>query len=232
MTLTNVCQLSDIYYIADHQIELNQRYVSLSDRIYTDGKASHHVDKEGYIIIESIIDANYLVFIDKNGDVCLWVYKYIPDTMYKTIIDHLNLLRTQTGIGKHAVISHDDENNDPMKSSSEGIPAAYPNKQYKQNKDYKRENDEYLKQAPAEIVDVNNFICTECGELIDRNVSLNSDLSIICTCNNCGTRFTLVPSKYYIIKSKVINNNLDSNGIPEYMLNFYNLSERIEEDES
>ena len=240
MILTNVCQLADVYYIADHQIDLNQRYVSLSDRIYTDGKASHHVDKEGYIIIESLINASYIVFIDKSGDVCLWVYKYIPDTMYKTIMDHLNLLRSQTGIGKHAVVFHDDEVDGIDTTISEGIPAAFPmevsnkpKQQYiQQDKNYNRNNDEYLKQAPADIVDVNNFICTECGDLIDRNISMNIDSSINCTCNHCGTVFKLIPSKYYIIKSKVINNNLGSNGIPEYMINFNKVNSEEEEDES
>ena len=55
------------------------------------------------------------------------------------------------------------------------------------------------------LVDVNNMTCTECGSTDFSKFSVSaSSNEIECTCKNCKTKFKLIPSKYYIIKSKTI----------------------------
>lgn len=101
MNLSNVCAISDTYYIAENKLELNQEYLSSSELIYTDGNYNSHINKDGYIKIFDVYDANYLVFIDESGNLFLAVYKFIADIKFKDIINAINDIREQTGMHKH-----------------------------------------------------------------------------------------------------------------------------------
>ena len=103
MTFENVLDLFDNYYIADTQAALNQEYIANSSSIYCDGTYDHHVKSDGYIKIYNISNtANYIIFLDKNGDLFISIYKYIDEAKFKQIVDYLNDLRKSTGIRRHS----------------------------------------------------------------------------------------------------------------------------------
>ena len=60
------------------------------------------------------------------------------------------------------------------------------------------------------LIDVNNMTCTECGSVEFSNFSISTAGEIECTCKKCRTKFKLIPSKYYIIKSKTIIMNTEN----------------------
>ena len=75
MRINDLCSLSDQYYIAECKEELNKKYVSSSEVIYTDGTNTRRIDEDGYIHIENV-DAEYIIFIDRDDKVYLGIYKY------------------------------------------------------------------------------------------------------------------------------------------------------------
>jgi hypothetical protein len=90
--------------VVDKKSNFNNTYIASSNIIYSDGKFSTAIDSNGYIKINNISeDTNYLIFIDQDGDIFLVIYKYIPETKFKDIIDKLNIVRGQTGMKKHTV---------------------------------------------------------------------------------------------------------------------------------
>ena len=71
------------------------------------------------------------------------------------------------------------------------------------NEEYieKKENNDILKTS--DIIDINNFRCTECGnnEFIFFRSSRTVD-ALETKCSRCKTEYELMPSKYYKISSK------------------------------
>lgn len=184
MTLSNLCSLADTYYIAEHKPELNQTYISSSEFIYSDGTFKHHINNDGYIEIGEIVDANYVTFIDQAGNLYLAIYKYIQEIKFKEIIDRINKIRDQTGMHKHSTVIVDND--------SDAEPPA--------------EKDKILtNSADGDLVNVNNMVCSICGsnKFVEPFV-YDADHNITCECENCRTVYYLIPSKYYIIKSKTI----------------------------
>ena len=216
LTLPTICSMFDNYYIANHKADLNKTYLASSELIYSDGTYRHHVDKEGYIVITEVSDANYLIYIDQCGDICLWVYENIIEVKYKDIVDSLNTLREQTKMHKHTINNHD-----VCAIKEEHLTELY-------EKEPKREEDPILVNAPAEIVNINSFTCSECGSTsFEAQRKQNGKFKYICM--NCKTKYILIPSKYYIIKSKTISNDLSKNGVAaSYAIN---TNEDDEEDE-
>ena len=221
MTLTNLCDLFDCSFIADHKADLNSNYKASSDLIYSDGKIESHIDKDGYIIIESVDDdANYLVFLDQNGDIFLAVYRYLLEVKYKEVIDCLNNIRSQTGIKRHQLIDYDTDNNkekfkynnmndDDSLSKFTGVVVVE-----KDNiEEPLREDDEVLvSENDAKLVNINNMECDECGSnKFIEPFWLYRDGRLKCKCAECGTIYDLIPSKYYLINSKRIFNNAEHN---------------------
>ena len=186
MNLADICTIADSYYIAENKLELNQEYLSSSELIHSDGTFSHHINKDGYIVIYDIVDANYIVFIDQSGDLFLGIYRYIQDIKFKEIIDNMNVIRNQTGMHKH--------------NASVEVTDIEPN----------RECDPVLKDAADDLVNINNMICTECGSKdFVEPFAYDSDKNITCQCKTCSTIYKLSPSKYYAIKSKTIFSNVN-----------------------
>lgn len=168
MRINDLCSFSDQYYIAECKEELNKKYVSSSEVIYTDGTNTRRIDEDGYIHIENV-DAEYIIFIDRDDKVYLGIYKYIQDSKHKEIIDELKMIRLQ---------------NKNMSSAK---------------------NQSTNNIALDDIIDINNMVCTECGSKDLSKFSTNTSTGEIeCTCKVCKTKFKLVPSKYFVIKSKTI----------------------------
>jgi len=111
MTLDNICTLFDSYYIAEKRSELNTKYIASSELIYSDGQFNHRINSDGYITIDNVKDAEYIIFIDQNGDVFIAIYKYIYDLKFKDIITNVNKIRSSTGMRKHSIVSHEDTPN-------------------------------------------------------------------------------------------------------------------------
>ena len=106
MTFENILDLFDDHYVAETQAALDQEYTANSNNIFCDGSFEHHVKSDGYIKIYNIShDANYVIFLDKDGDLFISIYKYIDEPKYKHIIDHLNELRKTTGVHRHSAHS-------------------------------------------------------------------------------------------------------------------------------
>jgi len=204
MTLNNLCQLFDTYYVAQHKSELNRRYVVSSELLFSDGTYDHHIDKEGYISVNNVENANYFIYIDPTGNLCLWIYELTPETLFKEIINAMNKIRQQTGMHKHSV--------EYNKNKKDTIP-----------EELDKMSDDLIKNAPAEIININTFECTECNS--NDFIKTRSGNVIILNCKKCRTKFKLIPSKYYIIKSKTLYTDLTNNGIRDYI-------EEVENDEN
>ena len=199
MNLINLCAMADSYYIAEHKAEINQNYLSSSELIYTDGECEHHINRDGYIEISNITNANYIVFMDQAGNVFLSIYKYILDVKYKDVLDALNQLRAQTGMYKHNANYEVPKNNlDVNPNKIEPL----------------REDDEILKLGPDELVNVNSMKCSICGSTdFIEPFKYDYNWNIKCQCKKCNTIYTLIPSKYYLVKSKKLFNKLEDNVI-------------------
>lgn len=201
MTLLNLCSLADSYYIAELKGELNQDYFSSSDLIYSDGTFDHHINKDGYIKITNLQGANYILFMDQSGNIFLSIYKYTSEPKYKEIIDNMNHIRDQTGMYKH---SESIFNN--IAAPKINIP--------KDKVEVPREEDEVLKLANDELVNINNLSCSVCGSTnFVEPFELDHEGTIRCQCNQCRTIYELMPSKYYLVKSKTIFNAIQDNTI-------------------
>lgn len=232
MTLVNICNLADAYYIAKHKYEINQDHIASSTLIYSDGTCKHHVNNDGYIHITSVEGATYLIYLDQEGNVFLWIYELTPELKYKEIIDSMNKLRQITGMQKHSIEVKSKINNkkdsktEEFKDKKEEIKTDNVDKEKPEQfiiepvrpRLFKREDDKYISAAPAEIVDVNNLVCTECKSTEFSSYIENNDYSIECTCDKCGTSFIFVPSKYYILKQKIVPTDMSSNEILPYLI--------------
>ena len=190
MNLAQLCQLADVFYIAENKKELDQHYIASSEIIFTDGKNKHHIDADGYICIKDIDNANYIIFLDQDGNIYLGIYKYIQESKYKEIVDGLHHIREQLGLHKHArthINTPEEEAEKPPEPMTD-------------RRDHTNES-----IISDDLVDINNPICEECGSTeFNTPFIYNSKYEIECVCSKCGIQYTLVPSKYYIIKSKTI----------------------------
>lgn len=189
MKLENLCDLFDSHEIVDKKDALSKVYVASSSIIYSDGEFDQYVDKDGYVRITNITDAMYIMFLDIEGDLFISIYKYIPETHYKEVIDRMNKIRNQMGMQRHNNI-HSDFFVDLEKSS--------------------------LLETDNTLVDVNNLKCGECGNNMRKKFKKDKD--IVAICDTCNLKYLLIPSKYYVIKAKEIlyssiSNELDLNNI-------------------
>lgn len=175
--LQNVCNLFDSYFIAEKQNQLNKEYKAVSDNIITDGNYDHRINGDGYIVISNISEtANYLIFIDQNGDLFLAVYKYTPSIKFKDITDAGIKIRKNTGIKKHSVLA----------DSTSLIPSFVKPSDITQS---------------GLLVDINTFKCPDCKKNMIFGKFPESE-TIIAYCKNCQMEYALVPSKYYVIKAR------------------------------
>lgn len=102
-TLEQLCGLFDKYEIVDTQMKIDREYYSSSDVIHTDGDIKTSVNYDGYITIESVVNATYLMFMDLEQKIYLCVYKYVPKTQYKHIKQELQILKNKIGVDDNIV---------------------------------------------------------------------------------------------------------------------------------
>lgn len=180
MLLQNVCSFTDSYYIAEYRSELNQDFYASSEMIYTDGTYDHEITCDGYIHIKNLYNADYILFLDKSSELFLGVYKHIHEVKFKEIVYGINTLRK--------------EMQDLQGSEDE------------KTKEEKEEERSELEITNSNMVDINNMVCTEChkSDFKEPFTYIPDTGELICECNVCHTIFTLIPSKYYLIKNKSI----------------------------
>lgn len=175
MTIDELCKLEfEQYEIVDSKVDIDKEYWSSSDMIFTDGEIKSNINREGYIHITSVKDANYVMFADRDNIPYICVYKYIYDNMFKEIIDKANILKER--ILKISGVETSAEDTKP--------------------------DDKPI----SDLVDINNFRCTECGydgKFSYKRTESNID-ALETKCPKCNAIFTFVPSKYYKLASKKV----------------------------
>jgi DNA-directed RNA polymerase subunit M/transcription elongation factor TFIIS len=176
VTINNVCSLFDQFEIVDVQAGLNREYYASSEIVYSDGEVESNINSEGYIHITYVHNATYIIFIDRDDNCFLCIYKYASETKYKEIIDNMNRLKKLSGKidDKEAKIQEDIDN--------------------------------ISKTITDDLIDINEFKCTECKSTDKMNFTRSTKESdvLMCKCNHCKTEYTFTPSKYYRLASKKI----------------------------
>ena len=196
MNLSEVIDLTDAYYIAEHKAELNMKYKSVSNIIFTDGSYKHHVDKHAFIIIENLIDANYIVLVDDHDRVFLGVYKHCSQALYRDIVDSIYDIREQLGINKKDTEQQEEKLKDPS-ISEEDTPLI----------DVKHHKHEGLDNPDDGLISLSDLKCDHCGSTeFDEGTIATDVFALRYKCKQCGTVFTLVPVKYSIYSKTIIVN--------------------------
>lgn len=176
MTVNEVCEYFDLSEIVNTQMDIDRDYYSAIGKVYTDGIVKSHITREGYIHITSVKDATYFIFLNREYQTCLCVYKYIPDITCKYIIENLHLLKSK--INEVNEISEDTTELDNYTD----------------------------KLIDDDVIDLNTFTCTECeseNKMIFIRSKTNPD-ALETKCTTCKTEYIFVPSKYYKLASKRI----------------------------
>ena len=95
--IKHILELADEYFILQHKSNLEQSsHTAYSTAIYTDGKYKTSVNSStGFIEIYNITDANYLIFLDQQQKVVLYIYENVPDILIKNISDELREARDE-----------------------------------------------------------------------------------------------------------------------------------------
>lgn len=197
--LSEVVSLADGSFIAKHQAEIGQAdHISYSAAIYTDGTYTTKVDDNtGLIHIHNLNRASYLVYLDHEQKVMLYIYENILPTMIKTVIDSLKNVR------KEIVSKESDEDKESEDSISSKYLQNVDNITYGELKhdSYKR----HLVLNFEGLVDINEMICDTCGGTDFNPPTLCDDgHTIEMQCSDCYTIFRLVPSRFYAIDSRTL----------------------------
>lgn len=174
MKLTELCNKFDQYEIVDTQIQIDRKFYSIHENIFTDGTISTSMSSKGYVRIDSTHDANYLMFIDTQHKIYLCIYKYISETKFKEILRNKSTLRKIL----------DEFNTDKAETEN-----------------YHIDSDIHIED---DLIDINEFICTECSseEKMKFTRSKTNPDVLETRCEACRTEYSFVPSKYYKLSSK------------------------------
>lgn len=172
MTLNEVCACFDQYEIVDTQIEIDREYYAAMQITYSDGEVKSHITREGYIHITSVYNASYIIFVNREYETCLCVYKYIPDIMCKYIIENLHALQ--------AVMNKSNIN-------------TY-------NENVIIDNDHILNDV-IDINTFTCTECDSKEKMIFTRSKTNIE-ALESKCKYCKTEYVFVPSKYYKLSSK------------------------------
>lgn len=174
MTLNNLSRLFDQCEIVDTQMQIDKDYFATVNNIYSDGEFKTNITREGFIHINSVKNASYIIYVDRKYNICACIYKYALETIYKEIIDRLNALRDVV---------------DKIKNNSNN---------------YDEVIESVNTHIDDDVIDINSFICTECEckDKMEFHRSKTNPEALITVCNLCKTEYTFVPSKYYKLSSK------------------------------
>ena len=199
--LKDILELADLAFIIKHQAEINVvEHISYSTAIYSDGKFSTKINKDtGYIIIYDIINASYLVYLDKNQKVVLYIFEYISTALIKNVIDAITDAKKQIQL----VDSLSNTNIETNTSTNDLDSINYHQ--------FKTDNEIYRKILHnANLIDINNMVCDECNQSNFKTPVLCDDnRTIEFQCKNCYTIYRLKPSKFYVLDSKTVFINND-----------------------
>ena len=189
---------SSIHYsIAEYRREIeSHKHIASSTEIYTDGDYSKRVDPEtGYVHIENLHNVSYIMYLDANGTIYLHAYKHISEHNLKIITDGIKSLKKSIQTNeeitdfKHLLSTPIEKNN------ITDMDDVYF---------------EVLLRSQG-IVNINNMVCDTCGGDDFKDPVLCDDMKTFeCQCNNCDTIFRLAPSKYYMITSKTVFNDVSN----------------------
>ena len=83
----------DVFEIVDTSLDMDRDFLSVSEKMASDGNIESNINSKGYIHITSVKNATYLMFIDTEHNLYCCVYKYIPTTKFKEIIRHSGELK-------------------------------------------------------------------------------------------------------------------------------------------
>lgn len=185
------------YSIAEYRTEIeNHEHIASSTEIYTDGEYSKHIDPEtGYVHIENLRNVTYIMYLDANSMIYLHAYKFISEHNLKVISDGIKSL-------KKSIQSEDDISEfkylltTPIdKNTVTDVDDVYF---------------EVLLRGQG-IVNINNMVCDVCGGVKFKDPILCSDMKTFeYQCSNCYTIYRLAPSKYYMITSRTVFNDVSN----------------------
>lgn len=176
MTLVDLCNFFDRSEIVDTQMDIDRDYYVSIDTIFTDGEYKTTIGTDGYLQITSVHDATYLMFVDIEHKIYLCIYKYIPESKYKHILQRLQLLK----------IAIDRLNGNSEEDDIDNVINGLI-------------DDDVIDINEFACIECGN------KELQFRRLKTNSDI-ICTKCDKCYTEYTFTPSKYYKIASKKIIN--------------------------
>lgn len=173
ITLKQVCNSFKTFQAYDKREYLsNKEYTVFCDVIFCDGTYDHRLNSEGDIIISNVKNANYIAYLDHENRSRLDVYKYVPNHMYKDIMELADKLDAEAN-----------------KTNPNNIGQSY-------------ESNQIAMVSPSDkLIDINEPICPVCGEPIKLTVISAAEV-IMGLCEECMVEYSLVPSKYYVIKTK------------------------------
>lgn len=176
MTLEKLCSKFDRAEVVNTQMQLDRVYYASTDTIYSDGNIKTSIRDDGYIRIDSVQDANFVIFVDLENKIYLCIYNYTPENKYKLILQKLRLLKN--------IINELNGTDLSENMVTETINNHIDN----------------------DVIDINIFTCTECGseEKLEYNRSKTNPEALEAKCTKCQTEYTFVPSKYYKLSSKRI----------------------------
>ena len=109
----NPLLLVDYYYIINHKHEMSKiEYISLSTNIFTNGTYETKIDSAtGFIKIFNVTNADYLIYLDKDQNIILYLYANISSILNKTVVDDIKAIsKTIVNKKKPDAVSLSSEN--------------------------------------------------------------------------------------------------------------------------
>ena len=223
--IKHILELADEYFILQHKSNLEQSsHTAYSTAIYTDGKYKTSVNSStGFIEIYNITDANYLIFLDQQQKVVLYIYENVPDILIKNISDELREARDE-------IIINNDNNENIIEIE---VPENTSKGEWEDTELEKIRTSNSLQQMFLKengLMDLNDMICDECNSKeFNIPVMCNDNKTIEYQCKNCNTIYRLAPSKYYRLLSKTkFSNNIKS----KLNIKYIKVDSMIESDDS
>ena len=201
MNIDDFNKLADGVFIAKHQAEIGQiDHTAYSSVIYTDGEYSTKVNANtGYITISNIVNATYLIYLDMNQKVILYIYENILKTTLKHVYDELAAIRS-------AIVPHVEDESPEDKDKPDNIDdhtVGIDNVTYREFKD-----DRNIRQTLLHfngLIDINDMVCDTCGSTEFKGPMICDDkITLEYQCIKCNTIFRLIPSRYFVVDSKTV----------------------------
>lgn len=205
----------DNYILVDHraQFELMTFKTSYAS-IETDGKFKTSIDADSkLLLISNLTNAEYIIYLDENDKVILYIYSRIPEIKLKEIKDGAHRLWNHL-IELNKQQTDEEEEQKASTAKSDTSTAMISAEQLT--------HDEAIKKMllyNEGLVDLNNMHCNVCDHNEFFDFVLCDDMKTIeAQCAHCYTIYRLIPSKYYVVHSRTIFVDNEKNKVnPELM---------------